>query len=107
MSALCIAFLSEIFTDVLAHWVVITAETHILRQTEDKVDRRHVVHAFLFTCVYTDSLSDKAMGLCKLHFQILRERECVCVCVCPSIAVLLDRSWGVSPEAESWLAVDP
>lgn len=62
MSALCIAFLSEIFTDVLAHWVVTTTETHILRQTEDKVDRQHVVHAFLFTCVYADSLSDQGYG---------------------------------------------
>lgn len=42
----------------LMFWPIITTETHILRQTEDKVDRQHVVHAFLFT----DSLSDQGYG---------------------------------------------
>lgn len=80
MSALCIAFLSEIFTDVLAHWVVTTTETHILRQTEDKVDRQHVVHAFLFT----DSLSDQGYGSVQAEFpNVVSERVYMCVSIHP------------------------
>lgn len=100
MSALCIAFLSEIFTDVLAHWVVTTTETHILRQTEDKVDRQHVVHAFLFTCVYADSLSDQGYGSVQAEFpNVVSERVYMCVSIHPLFFLT---GPGVSTEAESW-----
>lgn len=68
----------------LMFWPIITTETHILRQTEDKVDRQHVVHAFLFTCVYADSLSDQGYGSVQAEFpNVVSERVYMCVSIHP------------------------